>query len=316
MTVGGKREQLAERLRGRILTRMHLWGLAPGDRLPGIRELARELGEDHRTVAEAYRQLESEGLVEVRGRSGVYAAAPPRQAGDLPMETAQWLVHVFTQARQRRLRLEELPALFDRASAARRLRCACVESSEDQMIAYTWELENSYGLHAVPVYLSGDSDDPAGLADVLHGADLAVTTRYHARAVQSAAEAVGVPLVLIAVDPDAARDVAQLLSERLQHEPVTMIVADRRFLARLRRIAEEFLPTANRIRYVLADDAGALARLNPAERVIITRAARARLGRRAPQAWLLHAPLFAPETVRELCTEIVRLNLESNVDAS
>lgn len=314
MTGGGRRVQLTERLRGRILTRMHLWGLAPGDRLPGIRELARELGEDHRTVAEAYRQLEAEGLVEVRGRSGVYAAAPPHRAGDLPMGTAQWLVQVFTQARQRRLRLDELPALFSRAAAARRLRCACVESSEDQMVAYTWELENSYGLEVVPVMLSDGSDSRTELADALRGADLAITTRYHTKAVQPAAEAAGVPLVVIAVDPDAARDVAHLLDERLQQEPVTMIIADRRFVARLQRIAEEVLPSANRIRYVLADDSAALARLKPGERVIMTRAAQARLGRRAPQYWLLHAPLFARETVDELCTEIVRMNLQSSAN--
>ena len=312
MTSGGKREQLAERLRARILTRMHLWGLAPGDRLPGIRELARELREDHRTVAEAYRLLEAEGLVEVRGRSGVYAAAPPSAVGDLPPGTAEWIVQVLTEARQRRLTLGELPALLGQAISARRLRCACVESSEDQMVAYTWELENSYGLDATSVYLSGEANDAKALADGLRGADIVVTTRFHVKAAQPAANAVGLPLVLISVDPDAARDVAQLLDNRLQQEPITMIVADRRFVAHLRRIAEEFLPAANQIRYVLADDGMALARLTSADRLIITRAALARLGNRAPDFWLLHAPLFAAETVQELCTAIVRLNLQGN----
>jgi GntR family transcriptional regulator len=45
-------------------------GLAPGARLPSVRRLAMELGVHFNTVGEAYRQLASEGWLDVRHGSG------------------------------------------------------------------------------------------------------------------------------------------------------------------------------------------------------------------------------------------------------
>ncbi|NNC32700.1 GntR family transcriptional regulator [Longimicrobium terrae] len=64
---------------------------AAGDRLPSIRALWREMGVDHRVVAQAYRILEDEGLVEVRGRSGVYLAPRTSSAArSWPRRRAGW----------------------------------------------------------------------------------------------------------------------------------------------------------------------------------------------------------------------------------
>ena len=49
--------------------------LQPGDELPGIRTLARELIVSHNTVAKAYTELEHEGIVELRQGSGAYVSA-------------------------------------------------------------------------------------------------------------------------------------------------------------------------------------------------------------------------------------------------
>lgn len=49
--------------------------LPAGTRLPTVRQLAGELGLAANTVARAYRELESSGLVETRGRGGTYVAA-------------------------------------------------------------------------------------------------------------------------------------------------------------------------------------------------------------------------------------------------
>ncbi|WP_225447344.1 GntR family transcriptional regulator [Streptacidiphilus sp. PB12-B1b] len=51
-------------------------GAAPvGMRLPTVRRLAEELGLAVNTVAKAYRELESAGVVETRGRHGTVVAA-------------------------------------------------------------------------------------------------------------------------------------------------------------------------------------------------------------------------------------------------
>jgi DNA-binding transcriptional regulator YhcF (GntR family) len=49
--------------------------LPAGTRLPTVRALAGELGLAANTVARAYRELETSGIVETRGRGGTYVAA-------------------------------------------------------------------------------------------------------------------------------------------------------------------------------------------------------------------------------------------------
>jgi GntR family transcriptional regulator len=70
-----------EQLRQQITALVLAGGLAPGDRLPAIRQLANDLGLASGTVARAYRELESDGVVSTHGRRGTIVDGPPRQAG-------------------------------------------------------------------------------------------------------------------------------------------------------------------------------------------------------------------------------------------
>ena len=67
----------------------------PGDRLPSVRVLSQEHGVSLSTVQQAYRELEDEGLVEPRPKSG-YFVPHSRQRPALPMvgRTAQRPVEV------------------------------------------------------------------------------------------------------------------------------------------------------------------------------------------------------------------------------
>src|SRR5215211_2300560 len=58
--------------------------LRPGEQLPGIRPLAEELVINPNTVAKAYRELEHEGVIELRQGAGAFvsANAPTRKAID------------------------------------------------------------------------------------------------------------------------------------------------------------------------------------------------------------------------------------------
>jgi GntR family transcriptional regulator len=70
-----------EQLRQQITALVLGGSLAPGDRLPAIRQLANDLGIAGGTVARAYRELESDGVVVTRGRHGTVIEGPPRAAG-------------------------------------------------------------------------------------------------------------------------------------------------------------------------------------------------------------------------------------------
>ena len=51
--------------------------LAPGDQLPSIRELAKNLTVNPTTIVKAYGELDHEGVVELRHGCGVFIAASP-----------------------------------------------------------------------------------------------------------------------------------------------------------------------------------------------------------------------------------------------
>jgi len=63
---------------GAIARRINAGELAPGDRLPTVREVAAELGVSPATVSGAWRALRRAGLVESRGRAGSFVHAAPR----------------------------------------------------------------------------------------------------------------------------------------------------------------------------------------------------------------------------------------------
>ncbi|MDQ2849928.1 MAG: GntR family transcriptional regulator [Actinomycetota bacterium] len=68
-------EQLRSQLTGLIET----GALAPGDRLPPVRQLAADLGLAGGTIARAYRELDHAGLVQGHGRRGTVIKPRPAQ---------------------------------------------------------------------------------------------------------------------------------------------------------------------------------------------------------------------------------------------
>ncbi len=77
-------QQLADELASSIRSGV----LRPGDRLPSVRDLRRQRGVSPSTIFQAYAQLESQGLVETRARSGHFVRARRLLTGQ-PPEAAQ-----------------------------------------------------------------------------------------------------------------------------------------------------------------------------------------------------------------------------------
>jgi DNA-binding transcriptional regulator YhcF (GntR family) len=73
--------QIADQIRAALVSGR----LAPGERLASVRQLAVDLGVNHNTVAEAYRQLAAEGFLLLDKRAGAVVlerAAPRAAAGE------------------------------------------------------------------------------------------------------------------------------------------------------------------------------------------------------------------------------------------
>ncbi|MGJ9411458.1 GntR family transcriptional regulator [Aeromicrobium sp. CF4.19] len=64
-----------EQIRRQVATAANDGTLAPGHKLPTVRQLAADLGLAVNTVARAYRELEADGVIETHGRRGTFLAS-------------------------------------------------------------------------------------------------------------------------------------------------------------------------------------------------------------------------------------------------
>ncbi len=64
-------------------------GIAPGDALPSIRQLANDLGLNAKTVAKAYRILERDNVIQTRGYRGTYVH--PEAKANVGVDINAWV---------------------------------------------------------------------------------------------------------------------------------------------------------------------------------------------------------------------------------
>ncbi|MFI0942857.1 GntR family transcriptional regulator [Streptomyces sp. NPDC021020] len=88
--------------------------LAPGDRLPTAQAVVEATALNPNTVLKAYRELESQGLVETRRRHGTFVTgtlgAPSASAADSPVRGE--LAEAVARARAAGLERDDVAALF------------------------------------------------------------------------------------------------------------------------------------------------------------------------------------------------------------
>jgi GntR family transcriptional regulator len=88
--------------------------LRPGELLPGIRPLAEELVVNPNTIAKAYRELEHEGVIELRQGAGAFVSATSKPAAADKVRASQALVAKTVAAlRARGVTDDEIRRLFE-----------------------------------------------------------------------------------------------------------------------------------------------------------------------------------------------------------
>jgi GntR family transcriptional regulator len=89
--------------------------LRPGDQLPGIRPLAEELVINPNTVAKVYRELEHEGVIELRHGAGAFVSAnvPGRKLTEKLRAGQAIVAAALERLHARGLTDEEIRRLFE-----------------------------------------------------------------------------------------------------------------------------------------------------------------------------------------------------------
>ena len=95
--------------------------LRPGEQLPGIRPLAEELVINPNTVAKAYRELEHEGVIELRQGAGAFVSARVRaqKQTDRLRAGQEAMAEVIARLRKSGLSDDEIRRLFEAELAGR-----------------------------------------------------------------------------------------------------------------------------------------------------------------------------------------------------
>lgn len=296
-----RRADIAEILRQRIVAGLHLGVLRPGTRLPSVRMLAGELNADPRVVLAGYRELALEGLVELRPRSGIFVADTAVTTGEMLPRTAEWVAEVLVEGLSRGVPAIDFPERVRACLQTVRLRAACIECNEDQLTGLCTELSRDYGLHTDPVDIRALASDGH---ERVRGADLLVTTTYHAAEVQRYAERHGRPWLTVALRPQFLAEAARLLEQG----PLYFVAKDPRFTKKLPRIFGN-TPGAQNLRALVVgrDDLSAIPSGAP---VYVMPAARDHLGDESLLMRVIPAPrIFSRDSARAILHFVMGANL-------
>jgi GntR family transcriptional regulator len=170
--------------------------IAPGAKLPSVRELARRLKLHHNTVAAAYGDLAERGLIETRRGSGIYASnrsrpAPPDEAREIDELIASFLEIARARGFSIRAIRDAVRVWLDRQPPDHVL---IIEPAPDIRAILEHEIAS-----ALPCRVEAASLDALADPSALEGA-LLVTSFYHAGTVRERAGAAA-PLVTISLNP-------------------------------------------------------------------------------------------------------------------
>jgi GntR family transcriptional regulator len=102
-------------LMGQVKHGIETGALRPGEQLPGIRPLAEELVINPNTVAKAYRELEHDGVIELRHGAGAFVAgnARPKKETDKHRAGQAIVAAAVERLRGRGLTEDEIRRLFE-----------------------------------------------------------------------------------------------------------------------------------------------------------------------------------------------------------
>jgi DNA-binding transcriptional regulator YhcF (GntR family) len=182
--------------------------LAPGARLPSVRELAAQLGVATNTVARAYRELQDEGIIVVSEGQGTYVADLAGRAGVEVLhsrlrELSDEAYALVAHARARGFTSTDIHSAIEHALASMHSTVIFIGTTERASVKYKAYLGEA--LADLPVEVRGATidvlRDARRRAAVLDGVSTAVTLVSTFGEVSKLLEPVGANVVALLTEP-------------------------------------------------------------------------------------------------------------------
>lgn len=230
-----------EQIRDQLINYLHLGLLAPGARLPAVRELATQTGLNLKTAFRLYRHLAREELVDIQPRRGAFVRFSGPSVGQTYKDAVKaFLDRALSGAEQFHLsprRFVQLLASRAGVQHAQNLRCAVVECNREQTDLFSAELRHKLNVDAFPVLTHSS---PGRRDRALRRADVFITTDYHWDEVRSWVAQHRKEAYRIRLNPAFHR----LLVRNARRGLFPMILTDVSFEPRFRRALSGMLPSA------------------------------------------------------------------------
>lgn len=302
-----RRSDIAAQLRERLVAELHLGIRRHGDRMPSTRDLAQELHADPRVVVAAYRELEKDGLVEFRPRSGVYVAESALTVRSSLPRVAAWALDIFVDGLSRGVPAPELSDRLRRCLETLRLHATCIECNLDQLHSLCHELHRDYGLETTALDLDALNTDGEDALPLLRRTDILVTTSFHAAEVKRIAERVGKPWFAITIGSELISEITRMLRDGA----VYIVGTDERLRAKMQMIFQR-VPGSENLHVVIVgqDDLGTIPSDAPTYIMKRVRDVPGDVLGTLPKLAHLHPMdrVFAPESARDLLGFILHAN--------
>lgn len=273
-----------------------------GDRLPGTREISAEYDVDQRVVAAAYRELADEGYVEIRKRSGVYAAmrnivfeTERRPPSDLLSQTLRAAVSAGYRTR-------DFADFLQGVASGRRLRAAVVAETIDQCEGISHELREYFDLPAEWVLAQNIAEGRKPSRTIVRS-NILVTTGSIAPKVSALGKELGKRVIVISMREGIVGSDGLALLQK----PLYVVARDAKFIELLQQFLAA-IPGAKDVRIFLADDpeVNAIPRSAP---TYVTQAARKTLGKTRLPGRLMETPrVFGHECAAEILDAMITAN--------
>lgn len=254
--------QIAHQIKHFIVSRR----LEEGARLPSVREIARQLGVNVNTVAQAYRTLQQDGLIDsVTGRGTTVNALSLSDGGYNERQTL--LLESLTRAVARGRALGfgplELKQAFTVAlnTAPQAAPAVLISPTEDIGRKYVTQIHNALGLHAQtlhPFTLEQlEAGDPA-LLRLLEVAYTVVTFTLLVPATRRALEAHGVHASVLGITAEASRRTLDGLGNLGTGRRYALVTEERNVTTFLSILQQHSRIDRQRVRVILGDQLGVL----------------------------------------------------------